>query len=86
METILALFSYPRVEIPDDIVNEGGKDLWLKYIEQKVSLEDFIYSKYSDEVNLETAAGKNTVFTKNRRIIKTLKSTNFQKNPSRKSK
>ena len=69
----------PEGRDPDDIVNEGGKDLWLKYIEKKVSLEDFIYNKYSDEVNLETAAGKTQYLQKIEELLKPLKAPIFKK-------
>ena len=48
----------PENSDPDNIIEKGGKKLWEEYIDKKVSIEEFIYNKFSKESNLKTAAGK----------------------------
>ena len=43
---------------PDNIIEKGGKDLWDKNISKKISIEEFIYKKFSQEFDLTSAAGK----------------------------
>ena len=43
---------------PDDIIEKGGINLWEKNINKKISIEEFIFKKFSKEVDLKTAAGK----------------------------
>ena len=43
---------------PDNIIEKGGKNLWNENIGKKISIEEFIYQKFSREFDLSTAAGK----------------------------
>ena len=45
---------FPDGKDPDDIVNNGGKDLWHKYTKDKISIEDYIHKKLSSEINLNS--------------------------------
>ena len=55
---IISFVFLPDNNDPDNIIEKGGKQLWEKYVEKKVSVEEFIYNKFSKESDLKTAAGK----------------------------
>ena len=55
---IISFVFLPDNNDPDNIIEKGGKKLWEKYVEKKVSIEEFIYNKFSKESDLKTAAGK----------------------------
>ena len=48
----------PKNYDPDNIIEKGGKNLWDENINKKISLEEFIYKKFSQEFDLTSAAGK----------------------------
>ena len=55
---VISFVFLPDNNDPDNIVEKGGKKLWEQYVEKKVSIEEFIYNKFSKESDLKTAAGK----------------------------
>jgi len=69
----------PENNDPDDIVNEGGKELWKELVQRKISIEDFIYKKFSRDSNLNTAAGKTQYLQKVDELLKPLKAPIMRK-------
>jgi len=69
----------PENNDPDDIVNEGGKELWKELVQRKISIEDFIYKKFSRDSNLDTAAGKTQYLQKVDELLKPLKAPIMRK-------
>lgn len=55
---VISFVFLPDNNDPDNIVEKGGKKLWEQHVEKKVSIEEFIYNKFSKESDLKTAAGK----------------------------
>ena len=55
---IISFVFLPENNDPDDIIEKGGINLWEKNINKKISIEEFIFKKFSKEVDLKTAAGK----------------------------
>ena len=43
---------------PDSIIEKGGKNLWDENANKKISIEEFIFKKFSKEFDLTSAAGK----------------------------
>ena len=70
---------FPDGKDPDDIVNNGGKDLWHKYTKDKISIEDYIHKKLSSEINLNSAAGKTQYLKKVDDLLKPLRAPIFRK-------
>lgn len=70
---------FPDGKDPDDIVNNGGKDLWHKYTKDKISIEDYIHKKLSSEINLNSAAGKTQYLKKVDDLLRPLKAPIFRK-------
>ena len=70
---------FPDGKDPDDIVNNGGKDLWHKYTKDKISIEDYIHKKLSSEINLNSAAGKTQYLKKVDALLKPLRAPIFRK-------
>lgn len=48
----------PENHDPDNIIEKGGIKLWNECVNKKISIEEFIYIKFSKETDLNTAAGK----------------------------
>ena len=48
----------PENHDPDNIIEKGGIKLWNECVNKKISIEEFIYIKFSKESDLNTAAGK----------------------------
>ena len=69
----------PENNDPDDIVNKGGKELWQKLVKSKISIEDFIYKKFSKDLNLSTVAGKTQYLQKVEELLKPLKAPIMKK-------
>ena len=69
----------PENNDPDDIVNKGGKELWQKLVKSKISIEDFIYKKFSKDLNLNTVAGKTQYLQKVEELLKPLKAPIMKK-------
>ncbi|MDC6480099.1 DNA primase, partial [Gammaproteobacteria bacterium] len=57
---------------PDNIIENGGEKLWNENINKKISIEEFIYLKYSKEFDLSTAAGKTQYLQKIDALLKKL--------------
>ena len=57
---------------PDNIIEKGGKNLWNENIDKKISIEEFIYQKFSREFDLSTAAGKTQYLQKVNSLLKNL--------------
>jgi len=57
---------------PDNIIEEGGENLWNENIDKKISIEEFIYQKFSKEFDLSTAAGKTQYLQKVDSLLKNL--------------
>ena len=57
---------------PDNIIEKGGKNLWNENIGKKISIEEFIYQKFSREFDLSTAAGKTQYLQKVNSLLKNL--------------
>jgi DNA primase len=57
---------------PDNIIENGGEKLWNENINKKISIEEFIYLKYSKEFDLSTAAGKTQYLQKIDSLLKKL--------------
>ena len=55
---IISFVFLPDGNDPDNIIEKGGKKLWEEHVEKKVSIEEFIYNKFSKESDLKTATGK----------------------------
>ncbi len=70
----------PQGNDPDNIIEKGGSKLWEEKIKNKISIEEFIFRKFSKECDLNTASGKtqflqniNFLLEKlNARILKTM--------------
>ena len=69
----------PENNDPDDIVNDGGKELWQKLVGSKISIEDFIYKKFSKDLNLSNVAGKTQYLQKVEELLKPLKAPIMKK-------
>ena len=70
-DTISFVF-LPKNSDPDNIIKEGGKNLWENHINKKISIEDFIYNKFSSESDIKTAAGKTQYIKKVNKILEKL--------------
>ena len=57
---------------PDNIIEKGGENLWNENIAKKISIEEFIYQKFSREFDLSTAAGKTQYLQKVNSLLKNL--------------
>ena len=55
---IISFVFLPDGNDPDNIIEKGGKKLWEEHVGKKVSIEEFIYNKFSKESDLKTATGK----------------------------
>ena len=58
---------------PDSFVSKFGKDGWEKELNNKISLENFIFHKLSADINLESASGKATYITKIKNLLRDMK-------------
>ena len=58
---------------PDSFVSKFGKDGWEKELNNKISLENFIFHKLSADINLESASGKATYITKVKNLLRDMK-------------
>ncbi len=55
---VISFVFLPENNDPDNIIEKGGEELWNKYVNKKISIEEFIYKKFSKESDLSTAVGK----------------------------
>ena len=55
---VISFVFLPKDNDPDNIVEKGGRELWDQQIRNKISIEEFIYRRFSKEFDLSTAAGK----------------------------
>tara|TARA_B100000035_G_scaffold51991_1_gene40576 strand:+ start:7195 stop:8907 length:1713 start_codon:yes stop_codon:yes gene_type:complete len=69
---IISFVFLPKDTDPDNIIKNGGKALWDKTISKKISLEDFIYNKFSLESDMKTATGKTEYIKKVNNLLKNL--------------
>ena len=69
---IISFVFLPKDTDPDNIIKNGGKALWDKTINKKISLEDFIYNKFSLESDMKTATGKTEYIKKVNNLLKNL--------------
>jgi DNA primase len=83
---VISFVFLPEGKDPDNIVNKGGKNHWNELVNKKISLEDFIYNKFSSESDINTAAGKTQYIQKvdkllnklNAKILKTIISNSLK--------
>lgn len=83
---VISFVFLPEGKDPDNIVNKGGKNHWNELVNKKISLEDFIYNKFSSESDINTAAGKTLYIQKvdklldklNAKILKTIISNSLK--------
>ena len=69
---IISFIFLPKNSDPDNIIKEGGKDLWESHIDKKISIEDFIYNKFSSESDIKTATGKTQYIKKVNKLLEKL--------------
>ena len=55
---VISFVFLPENNDPDNIIEKGGEKLWNEYVNKKISIEEFIYKKFSKESDLSTAVGK----------------------------
>ena len=77
---VISFVFLPQDQDPDDIIKQGGSQLWNDNVSKKISVEEFIFRKFSKEFDLDTAAGKTQYLQKieellnnmNAKILKTM--------------
>jgi DNA primase len=69
---VISFVFLPEGKDPDNIVNKGGKNHWNELVNKKISLEDFIYNKFSSESDINTAAGKTLYIQKVDKLLDNL--------------
>jgi DNA primase len=67
---VISFVFLPRDQDPDDIIKQGGSQLWNDNISKKVSIEEFIFRKFSKEFDLDTATGKTQYLKKIEELLK----------------
>ena len=67
---VISFVFLPRDQDPDDIIKQGGSQLWDDNISKKVSIEEFIFRKFSKEFDLDTATGKTQYLKKIEELLK----------------
>ena len=67
---VISFVFLPRDQDPDDIIKQGGSQLWDDNISKKVSIEEFIFRKFSKEFDLDTATGKTQYLKKIEDLLK----------------
>ncbi len=55
---VISFVFLPKDSDPDNIIEKGGQKLWQQQIKNKISIEEFIYRRFSKEFDLSTATGK----------------------------
>ena len=67
---VISFVFLPQDQDPDDIIKQGGAQLWNNNISKKISIEEFIFIKFSKEFNLDTATGKTQYLKKIAELLK----------------
>ena len=62
----------PENNDPDNIIEKGGKKLWEEFVDKKISIEEFVYKKFSKESDLNTATGKTQYLQKVDKLLEKL--------------
>jgi len=70
---VISFVFLPQDQDPDDIIKQGGAPLWNDNISKKISIEEFIFRKFSKEFNLDTATGKTQYLKKIEELLKNMK-------------
>ena len=69
---VISFVFLPQDQDPDDIIKQGGSQLWDDNISKKISVEEFIFKKFSREFNLDTATGKTQYLKKIEELLKNM--------------
>ena len=69
---VISFVFLPQDQDPDDIIKQGGAQLWDNNISKKISIEEFIFRKFSKEFNLATATGKTQYLKKIEELLKNM--------------
>ena len=69
---VISFVFLPENNDPDNIIEKGGEKLWKEYVSKKISIEEFIYKKFSTESDLKTAAGKTQYLKKVDNLLENL--------------
>ena len=69
---VISFVFLPQDQDPDDIIKQGGAQLWNNNISKKISIEEFIFIKFSKEFNLDTATGKTQYLKKIAELLKNM--------------
>jgi len=69
---VISFVFLPQDQDPDDIIKQGGAQLWNNNISKKISIEEFIFIKFSKEFNLDTATGKTQYLKKIEELLKNM--------------
>ncbi len=69
---VISFVFLPENSDPDNIIEKGGEKLWKEYVSKKISIEEFIYKKFSKESDLKTAVGKTQYLQKVDNLLENL--------------
>ena len=69
---VISFVFLPENNDPDNIIEKGGEKLWKEYVSKKISIEEFIYRKFSTESDLKTAVGKTQYLKKVDNLLENL--------------
>ena len=69
---VISFVFLPENNDPDNIIEKGGEKLWKEHVSKKISIEEFIYKKFSTESDLKTAVGKTQYLKKVDNLLKNL--------------